>query len=148
VANGGLAWYVDNPISARVSKHHYGVEVSIPFDPNVPDMIGRVPFRNKHGEVRVENAWHTIVPKVNSVNSDRSVCLITFRMRSSKPDKKYITHIASLGVKISHSSSIPPNCIFIGAIHLRCSSALLVCDHFVSLGIRFPEHDGRIPFSL
>jgi hypothetical protein len=70
VANGALAWYVDNPISARVSKFHYGVEVNVPYNPRLPDMAGRVPFRNKQGELRVENAWHGIVAKVG--DSDKS----------------------------------------------------------------------------
>jgi glutamate mutase epsilon subunit len=68
VANGALAWYVDNPVSARVAKFHYGVEVSIPFDPSHPDMVCRLPFRNNQGELRVENAWHPIVAKVSDLD--------------------------------------------------------------------------------
>jgi hypothetical protein len=64
VANGALAWYVDNPVSARVSKLHYGVEVTIPFDPSLAEMKTRTAFRNKQGELRVEDAWSGIVAKV------------------------------------------------------------------------------------
>jgi hypothetical protein len=64
VANGALAWFVDNPVSARVCKYHYGIEVATPFDPNASEMKGRDVFKSKEGELRVDNAWHCIVAKV------------------------------------------------------------------------------------
>jgi hypothetical protein len=39
--------------------------VTIPFDPSLDDMAGREPFRNKQGEIKVENAWHSIVSQVS-----------------------------------------------------------------------------------
>jgi hypothetical protein len=69
VANGALAWYVDNPMLSRISKFHYGAEVNIPFDPTIPEMKHRIAFRNKQGEMRVENAWSGIVAKVRYIHA-------------------------------------------------------------------------------
>jgi hypothetical protein len=49
-----------------VSKNHYGVEVHVPFDPDVAKMRGRDVFKNKEGELRVDNAWNCIVAKVGA----------------------------------------------------------------------------------
>jgi hypothetical protein len=126
VANGALAWYIDNPISARVSKHHYGVEISIPFDPNMPDMAHRVPFRNKQGEMRVESAWHSIVAKVSFIYAGHYFYLIVSRTRSYKPVRRSTTHIVLPGAKIKSPSDTRPNYIYIEDQHLGCSLALLV----------------------
>jgi hypothetical protein len=66
VANGALAHFVDHSVSARVSKNHYGVEVNVPFDPDVAEMKGRDVFKSKEGELRVDSAWHCIVAKVRT----------------------------------------------------------------------------------
>ncbi|KAF4572464.1 hypothetical protein EYR36_006969 [Pleurotus pulmonarius] len=42
VANGALAWHLDNNISARVARYHYGIEVREPYDKQNPEMACRV----------------------------------------------------------------------------------------------------------
>jgi hypothetical protein len=64
VANGALSWYLQNPVSARMSKHHYGIEVSAAYDPSTVEMVGRTTYQNTRGEIRVESAWNCIVAKV------------------------------------------------------------------------------------
>jgi hypothetical protein len=49
-----------------VSKNQYGVEVHVPFDLDVAKMRGRDVFKNKEGELRVDNAWNCIVAKVSA----------------------------------------------------------------------------------
>jgi hypothetical protein len=67
VANGALSWFIHNPVSARLSRYHYGVEVNTLYDPNCEDMEDRPTYRNSRGEVRVESAWSCIIPQVKFV---------------------------------------------------------------------------------
>jgi hypothetical protein len=67
VANGALSWWIQNPVAARMSKFHYGVEVNAPYDPELAEMRGRPSYRNERGDMRVESAWSSIIAKVKSV---------------------------------------------------------------------------------
>ncbi|TFK51568.1 hypothetical protein OE88DRAFT_1801563 [Heliocybe sulcata] len=69
VANGALAWHVDDSVAARVSKYHYGIEVHIAYDRTCKESQGRSTFRCRAGDERVHGAWSCILPKNASVQS-------------------------------------------------------------------------------
>jgi hypothetical protein len=67
VANGALAWYFDGSVAARVSKYHYGINVSAPFQDNTSDHIGRVSWMGRDGTKYVRGRWGLIVAQVLDV---------------------------------------------------------------------------------
>ncbi|KDQ57912.1 hypothetical protein JAAARDRAFT_193396 [Jaapia argillacea MUCL 33604] len=71
VANGALAWYVDNSVGARVSKYEYGTDAGILFDEKCKDSKGRSPYTSPDGIARVANAWNVILPKDTRVESTK-----------------------------------------------------------------------------
>lgn len=72
VANGALAWYIDDTVSSRVSKYFFGTNASVRYDPNNPEHVERGPFLNNDGIAVVLNGWYTVVPKVSSIMSARN----------------------------------------------------------------------------
>ncbi|KDQ57914.1 hypothetical protein JAAARDRAFT_155555 [Jaapia argillacea MUCL 33604] len=71
VANGALAWFVDNSIRVRVSKYEYGTPVNIPYDKNCKDSQNRPTVVEPDGTVSVSKAWNVILPKNSQVESER-----------------------------------------------------------------------------
>jgi hypothetical protein len=101
VANGALSWYLQNPVSARMSKYYYGVEVNAAYDPTVEDAESRPTYRNRRGDLRVESAWDCIVAKVCFSSLRTIACSLTWahRMSLCAQDKTFIKLIAWHGVK-------------------------------------------------
>jgi hypothetical protein len=64
VVHGALSWYLDNSVSVRVSKYHYGTKISLPWSSVDSEMIGRPRFTEISDEVRVHGGWSSIVAKV------------------------------------------------------------------------------------
>ena len=73
VANGALAWHIDNTVSSRVSRFHYGTMIRVPYDKDDKDHEGRISFKDLDGEEYVSGAWSRIVAKVGAGSS----CIIT-----------------------------------------------------------------------
>jgi hypothetical protein len=73
VANGALAWHIDNTVSSRVSRFHYGTRIRVPYDKDDKDHKGRMPFKSLNREEYVSDAWSRIVAKVGAGSS----CIIT-----------------------------------------------------------------------
>jgi hypothetical protein len=69
VANGALAWFLDNSVTTRVNKYHYGVSIGIPYVAHDPEMEARPRYMSPSGEWRVNGAWSSVVKKVGSVLS-------------------------------------------------------------------------------
>ncbi|KZT20036.1 hypothetical protein NEOLEDRAFT_1182864 [Neolentinus lepideus HHB14362 ss-1] len=69
VANGAIAWHVDDSISARVSKYHYGVNILIPYDPACAESKKRSTYMGRTGNVLVPQAWSCILPKNESMET-------------------------------------------------------------------------------
>ncbi|KIJ67227.1 hypothetical protein HYDPIDRAFT_25699 [Hydnomerulius pinastri MD-312] len=69
VANGALAWHIDDTVSSRVAKCHYGTLISIPLEHGKPDFEGRPTYISLSGETKVEGAWDPIVKKNTSIQS-------------------------------------------------------------------------------
>jgi hypothetical protein len=65
VANGALAWYLDNSVSARINKYHYGTEISTPWISSDPEINSRPRITDASGELVVTGAWSSIVAQVN-----------------------------------------------------------------------------------
>ncbi len=66
VANGALAWHLDNNISARVARYHYGIEVREPYDEQNPEMACRVAVLDQYdGRQMVYGGWSCIVEKAS-----------------------------------------------------------------------------------
>lgn len=64
VVNGALLWHIGNTVTSRSARYHYGTDISVPYDPEDPDHQGRTTHVTLSGEVRVDNAWSSIVKKV------------------------------------------------------------------------------------
>jgi hypothetical protein len=54
-------------VSARVNKYHYGTLVGLPWSPFDPEMVGRPPYLDLAGQMRVQGAWSGIVTKVREL---------------------------------------------------------------------------------
>jgi hypothetical protein len=85
-----------------MSKYHYGVEVNAAYDPAIDDAEGRPTYRNRRGDLRVENAWDCIVAKVRLSLLWIIVysLMFTHRMSSYAQGKTTITLIGWHGAKI------------------------------------------------
>jgi hypothetical protein len=66
VSSGALSWYLDNPVSVRVNKFHFGTDVNIAWIPGDPETVDRPTFLDSAGELKVSGGWHEIVSKVSS----------------------------------------------------------------------------------
>jgi hypothetical protein len=106
VANGALSWYIQNPVSARMNKFHYGVEISTLYDPSDEDMYGRSSYRDRRGDLKVEGVWGPIVSKVCSPQYGFDLFLCYVRMLSYAVVTSSISHTASRGVPIRSTSII------------------------------------------
>ncbi|EPQ53305.1 hypothetical protein GLOTRDRAFT_140147 [Gloeophyllum trabeum ATCC 11539] len=71
VANGALAWHIDDSVSARVSKCHYGIQIRISYDPSCEESRQRPREIGLDGRERVLGAWSCILPKNTSVDSTK-----------------------------------------------------------------------------
>jgi hypothetical protein len=65
VANGALAWHVDNSVTARVNRCHYGISLSGPYDPMDKEHEGRSTRKDRYGSLIVSDMWNSILPKVS-----------------------------------------------------------------------------------
>ncbi|KIM87809.1 hypothetical protein PILCRDRAFT_814525 [Piloderma croceum F 1598] len=63
VANGALAWHIDNAVTSRVSRSHYGITINVDADKDDKDQKGRKFWENYQGKQRVSDAWSGIVEK-------------------------------------------------------------------------------------
>jgi hypothetical protein len=67
VANGALAWYLDNNVAARINKYHYGCKIRLRYTPNNPNFAGREVHTSIYtGEKVVHGGWSTIISQVAS----------------------------------------------------------------------------------
>jgi hypothetical protein len=67
VPNGALAWHIDNAVTSRVSRFHYGISIRVGADKDDRDQKGRK-FREDHeGKQMVSDAWSGIVEKVGTM---------------------------------------------------------------------------------
>jgi hypothetical protein len=66
VANGALAWYLDNSVTARVNKYHYGCEIFLDYTPDNPNLAGRTVYMHHTGKEIVYGGWSTIISQVAS----------------------------------------------------------------------------------
>lgn len=48
-----------------MNRHHFGVEISALYDASVADMAGRSTYRDRRGDLKVENVWDCIISKVS-----------------------------------------------------------------------------------
>jgi hypothetical protein len=135
VANGALSWWIQNPVSARMSKFHYGVEVNAAYDPDVADMRGRPTYQNRRGDLRVENAWSCIIGKVRCLLTDllvQSVDELIFQdtiVRSGEEFRQAYRIVWGDQVNFIHTSDLllyrgktPP--VFITDIGISIASSL------------------------
>lgn len=66
VANGALAWYLGNNVSARIARYHYGVSVNALYDEQSPEVTHRSAFTHPYsGDRMISNVWSCIVEKVS-----------------------------------------------------------------------------------
>ncbi|KZP16338.1 hypothetical protein FIBSPDRAFT_794606 [Athelia psychrophila] len=64
VANGALAWHIDNAVTSRFARYHYGVEIRATHDPANKEHEGRETYPDPHdGTARILNVWSGIVKK-------------------------------------------------------------------------------------
>jgi len=63
VPYGAIAWHIDDTVSSRVSKCHYGTDMHIPYDKDNNTHKGHHPWTDFEGELRVNHAWSGIVAK-------------------------------------------------------------------------------------
>ncbi|KAF7986727.1 hypothetical protein HWV62_20280 [Athelia sp. TMB] len=63
VANGALAWHVDNTVSSRYAKDYYGIEIEIPFNAENEEHAGQPAYMSTDGVLSVQHVWNGIVDK-------------------------------------------------------------------------------------
>ncbi|EGO23005.1 hypothetical protein SERLADRAFT_471616 [Serpula lacrymans var. lacrymans S7.9] len=107
VANGALAWHIDDTVSCRVSKYHYGTEVHLPYDKEDKEAVDRTSYTDCKGQLRVCDGWSCIVKKDCSIGTNEEFVqsymlevsegsevfdheVIIFAYRRAKP-QKFIT---------------------------------------------------------
>ncbi|KII84793.1 hypothetical protein PLICRDRAFT_701534 [Plicaturopsis crispa FD-325 SS-3] len=71
VANGALAWHIDNTVSTRYTKCHYGIRIREPYRKDDPEHRGRVPFTGADGVEYVSPCWNGIVPKNEKIDAGK-----------------------------------------------------------------------------
>lgn len=64
VANGALAWYIDQTVSTRYSRWHYGINIRTPYQPHSPAHRAYVPWYGLNGIKYIGDGWGSIVYKV------------------------------------------------------------------------------------
>jgi hypothetical protein len=64
-SSGALLWYLNNHVSIRVNKVHFGSDVNITWIPGDPETAGPPRSQDSAGELKVGGGWHEIVGKVN-----------------------------------------------------------------------------------
>lgn len=66
VADGAISFFLDHFVGVRVSKHAYGIEVNIPFDPFDAEHVRRVSqsYVSMAGDRRLTGHFNTILAKV------------------------------------------------------------------------------------
>jgi hypothetical protein len=67
VANGALAWALNNSVTTRINKYHYGCEVNAWYSPQDPTMVGRTVHVHVSGRKVVHGAWSNIIAQVTLV---------------------------------------------------------------------------------
>jgi hypothetical protein len=78
VPNGALAWSLDQNVTARVNKYHYGTTIAVPWRPHDPEIASRSRYLDQAGDWRVNSAWSSIVHKVNNLGR------VTFRASNAE----------------------------------------------------------------
>lgn len=75
VADGAVSFFLDNFVSARVSKLVFGTLTEILYDPTKPDHVARkaTVYQNASGKLVVPNAFDMILPKVGLMLSPRTI---------------------------------------------------------------------------
>ncbi|KZP16328.1 hypothetical protein FIBSPDRAFT_794591 [Athelia psychrophila] len=63
VANGALAWHVDNTVACRFAKNYYGVSAARAFDPANKEHARRASYIGLDGIIRIPGTWSNIVKK-------------------------------------------------------------------------------------
>ncbi|EIN04434.1 hypothetical protein PUNSTDRAFT_108180 [Punctularia strigosozonata HHB-11173 SS5] len=74
VANGALAWHIDDVVTARVSKNYYGIEIITPYDHADPAHVERAAeayISYYKGTLEHKNLWSTILTKGHAVASTK-----------------------------------------------------------------------------
>jgi len=71
VANGALAWHIDDTVSSRVSKFHYGLRSSEVFDAKNKEHQGHHTYKGEDGCLWVAGAWSGIVPKGTKIEAGK-----------------------------------------------------------------------------
>jgi hypothetical protein len=66
-----LAWYLDNTVSARINKYHYGTCVDLPLLPwlldDDPEALARGPSLGPDGMLYAGGFFSSIVEKVSDI---------------------------------------------------------------------------------
>jgi len=68
VANGALAWHIDNAVTSRVSRSHYGTTIRVNADKDDKEQNGRKVWESYNGKQHVSHAWSGIVEKVGTIS--------------------------------------------------------------------------------
>ena len=66
MADGGVSYFIDHAVTARISKYACGVSVHMPYDPANREHLKRSSqvFRNPGGQQRVPSFFDIILPQV------------------------------------------------------------------------------------
>ncbi|KAG6918266.1 hypothetical protein DXG01_015640 [Tephrocybe rancida] len=70
VADGGVSFYIDHFVTARVAKYAYGLNISTPYNPDNVEHLKRLStrFTDAAGHERLPNAFSIILPKATQVS--------------------------------------------------------------------------------
>ncbi|KAF8058637.1 hypothetical protein FPV67DRAFT_1523179 [Lyophyllum atratum] len=92
VADGGVSFYIDHYVTARVAKHAYGIQISTEYDP--ADAQHRLRsssiWRDASGINRIPRAFSTILPKnaqVSEATEFRQNYLISSKSHAGLPGR-------------------------------------------------------------
>jgi hypothetical protein len=88
VSSGALSWYLDNPVSVRVNKVHFGTDVNVAWIPGDPQIADRPRFLDSAGELKVGGGWHEIVGKV-ALRIIRGPSLADFLLQDVRLEKGF-----------------------------------------------------------
>ncbi|KII84791.1 hypothetical protein PLICRDRAFT_146294 [Plicaturopsis crispa FD-325 SS-3] len=72
VANGALAWYIDQTVSTRYSRWHYGINIRTPYQPHSLAHRAYVPWYGLNGIKYIGDGWGSIVYKNNRIRAGRA----------------------------------------------------------------------------
>ncbi|CAE6455149.1 unnamed protein product [Rhizoctonia solani] len=70
VADGALIWSTLSSVSSRAPRYSFGINILVPFLPNIHNRQGRVSCTQPNGEEMVSGAWSQIVQKGVALDSE------------------------------------------------------------------------------